>query len=132
MFWMKTQMKATPKLVEKAAEKGAYRTFFHAAASIRKTARESIVRSNKPGPRGGPIHTKRGRGGGLAKRSILYQANKEGAVIGFAASRIDRAMEAHEHGKRRGGVRFPKRPTMQPALQRNLARFHREWRGAIS
>jgi hypothetical protein len=44
---------------------------------------------------------------------------------------MDQAIEAHEHGKRRGGVRFPERPTMQPALDRNLARFHREWKGAI-
>ena len=131
MFGTQTQFKATPKRVNKAIAKGAYHSFFHAAASIRKAARESIVRSNKPGPPGGPIRTKRGRGGGLAKRAILYKADKEGAVVGFAASRIDQAMEVHEHGRVRGGVRFPKRPTMQLALERNLARFHREWRGAI-
>ena len=132
MFGLKTQIKATPKRLQKATERGAYRTFVHAAASIRKTARGSIVSSDKPGPPGGPVRTKRGRGGGLAKRSILYAADKRGAVIGFAASRIDQAMEAHEHGSRRGGVKFPKRPTMVPALERNLARFHREWRWAIS
>ena len=123
---------AGKKKLEKAVAKEAYRSFAHAAASIRKDARASIKRSNKPGPPGGPVRSKRGQGGGLAKRAILYAANKQGAVIGFAASKIDQAMEAHEHGKERGGVRFPKRPTMQLALQRNLARFHREWRGAIS
>ena len=121
------------KRIEKAVEKGAYRSFSHAAGSIRKAARASIVRSNKPGPPGGPVRSKRGRGGGLAKHkgTILYVANKEGAVIGFVASKIGQAMEAHEHGKERGGVRFPKRPTMLPALERNLARFHREWKGAL-
>lgn len=118
--------------IEKAAEKGAYKSFVHAAASIRKAARASIKTSKKPGPPGGPVRTKRGRGGGLARRAILYSADKRGAVIGFSAEKIDQAMEAHEHGKARGGVRFPKRPTMAPALQRNLARFHREWEGAIS
>jgi len=116
----------------KAADKGAYRSFSHAAASIRKDARASIKRSDIPGPPGGPIRSKRGQGGGLAKRAILYKADKEGAVIGFSAGMIDQAMEVHEHGRTRGGVRFPKRPTMLPALERNLARFHREWRGAIA
>jgi len=126
----------TPKPVQKAAEKGAYESFLHAGRSIRRDAQKSIrgrsKRGGKPGPPGKPVRTKRGRGGGLARRAILYRADKEGAVIGFAASRIDQAMEVHEHGRVRGGVRFPQRPTMHPALERNLARFHREWRGAIS
>lgn len=132
MFGVRTQVKATPNRVQKAADKGAYRSFLHAAASIRKAARASIIRSDTPGPPGGPVRSKRGRGGGLAKRAILYKADKQGAVIGFAASKIDQAMEVHERGGIRGGVRFPQRPTMHPALERNLARFHREWRGAIS
>ena len=117
--------------LRKKVAKGAYNSFFHAAGSIRKAARKSIRRSNKPGPPGGPVRSKRGRGGGLAKRSILFKADKEGAVIGFVASKIDQAMEVHEHGGVRGGVRFAKRPTMAPALEKNLARFHREWRGVI-
>jgi len=119
------------KRLRKEVAKGAYNSFFHAAGSIRKAARKSIRRSNKPGPPGGPVRSKRGRGGGLAKRSILFKADKEGAVIGFVASKIDQAMEVHEHGGVRGGVRFAKRPTMAPALEKNLARFHREWRGVI-
>jgi len=134
MIGATTVFQSAPKRVDKAVEKGAYDSFVHAARSIRKAAQISIKgrRRGKPGPPGGPVRTKPGRGGYLAKRAILYQANKEGAVIGFAASRIDQAMELHEHGRVRGGVRFPKRPTMAPALERNLARFHREWRGAIS
>ncbi len=132
MIGLQTKLTATPKRVDTAVKKGAFNSFSHAAASIRKSARDSIVRSNTPGPIGGPVRTKRGRGGGLAKRSILFKADKDGAVIGFSASKIDQGMEVHEHGKSRGGVKFPKRPTMQPALERSLARFHREWRGAIS
>lgn len=133
MFGVQTQLTATPKRVDKAVDKGAFRSFGHAAASVRKSARESIVRSNVPGPPDGPIRTKRGRGGGLAKRpgSLLFSADKKGASIGFMASKMDQAIESHEHGTRRGGVKFPKRPTMQPALERSLARFHREWQGAI-
>jgi len=132
MFGVQTRMTATPKRVDKAVGKGAYRSFSHAAPSIRKAAIKSIRGRRKPGPPGGPIRTKPGKGGGLARRAILYQADKEGAVIGPVASKMDQAMEVHEHGKRRGGVRFPKRPTMAPALGRNLARFHREWKWAIS
>ncbi len=133
MFGVQTRLQATPKPVQKATDKGAFNSFFHAAATIRTFARQSIVRSNKPGPPGGPVRTKKGRGGGQAKHksSLLFRASKEGADIGFVASKMDQSMEAHEHGKVRGGVRFPKRPTMQPALERNLARFHREWQGAI-
>lgn len=131
MFGVQTRMTATPKRVEKAKDKGAFKSFAHAAASIRKTTRASIKTRKKPGPPGGPIRTKSGKGGGLARRSVLFHTDKTGAVIGFAASKIDQAMEAHEHGKERGDVLFPKRPTVQPALEQNLARFHREWKGAI-
>lgn len=131
MFGVTTQLKATPKRVEKAADKGAYRSFFHAAASIAKSARESIEVSDVPSLPGQPVHTKRGRGGRLAKRSIRFSADRHGAVIGFSAERLDTAMQQHEHGGVRGGVRFPPRPTMAPALLRNLARFHREWQYSI-
>ncbi len=119
------------KNLEKAVAKAAFVSFANAAASIRKAAIKSIKTRKKPGPPGGPIRTKFGKGGGLARRSILFHATKIGAVIGFTASKIDQAMELHEHGKERGGVLFPKRPTMAPALERSLARFHREWKGAI-
>lgn len=134
MFGVRTQLKTTPKRVQKAADKGAYRSFSHAAASIRMAARRSIKRSDTSGPPGGPVRSKRGQGGGLAKHkgTILYKADKEGAVVGFTASAIDQAMQVHEHGGVRGGVLFPQRPTMQPAMERNLARFHRKWKGAIS
>lgn len=77
------------------------------------------------------MRSKRGRGGGLAKRAVLFSVDEQGAVIGFSASRIDQAMQVHEHGGVRGGVRFPQRPTMAPALERNLARFRSDWKGAI-
>lgn len=115
----------------KRLETAAFKSFAHAAAAIRKDARGSIRRLATPAPPGKPIHTRTGKGGGLAKRAILYKASKTGAVIGFSASIIDEGMEVHEHGGTRGGVQFPPRPVMFPALMRNLARFHREWRGAI-
>ena len=135
MIGVQTKLTATPKRLETATKKGAFKSFSNAAASIRKSARESIVSSDTPGPEGGPVHSKPGPRGGLGlakqKRSLLFHADKDGAVIGFMASTLDQAMEVHEHGTSRGGVKFPQRPTMQPALERSLARFHREWKGAI-
>jgi len=136
VFGLEIRVTATPEQLRIAAEQGAYRSFAHAAASIGKEARTSIRgrlkgEGNKPGPPGGPIRTKTGKGGWRAKRSIRFDAHKAGAVIGFIASRMGQSMEAHEHGATRGGVRFPSRPTMYPALERNLARFHKEWEGAI-
>ncbi len=122
------------KKLDRAISKGAFKSFANAAASIRKAARKSILKRRKPGPPGGPIRTRFGKGGGLARRksSLLFSASKDGAVVGFTASKMGQSMEVHEHGKSRGGVKFPERPTMAPALERSLARFHREWKGAIS
>lgn len=131
MIGARTKIQVNPKPVEDAVQKAAYRSFGHAAASIRKDARASIKRRGKrtgPSRPGEPVRTKRS----FARRAVLYHADKEGAVVGFAASKIDQAMEVHEHGGRRGGATFPERPTMQPALKRNLARFHRSWDAAIS
>jgi len=132
MFGAQTRMIATPRRVQKAVEKGAYKSFSHAAASIRKTTRASIKSRKRAGPAGGPIRTRSGRGAGLARRAVLFKADKSGAVIGFSHSVVGTAISAHEHGGNYKGTQFPKRPTVAPALERNLARFHREWRGAIS
>jgi hypothetical protein len=148
MFGIRTKMTPDLRKLEKAQDKGAFKSFSHAAGSIRKSAIASIESSNTPGPPGGPIRTrlsnkrrkrrpkgapkrKRRKPPGLAKRAILFQADKHGAVIGFTHSKISAAMSAHEHGKKYKGTLFPKRPTMFPALQRRLARFHHEWKGAI-
>ncbi len=132
---------AGKKKLDKAVDKAAFKSFANAAASIRKAARESILRRKGPSRPGEPIHTRSstkrrkasGKVSGLAKRTdaILFDANRRGAVIGFTAHAMGQSMEVHEFGKSRGGVKFPERPTMAPALERNLARFHSEWRGAI-
>ncbi len=120
-----TTYRASAKPVDDRLKKAAYRNFANAAASIRKTARASIVRSRDPSSPGSPVHTRRG----LAKRpdSILFDATKDDAVIGFTAHAVGDAMQVHEHGGQRFGTTFPQRPTMAPALQQNLERFQREW-----
>lgn len=136
MIGVRTKIQVDSKPIEDATQKAAFGSFRTAAFAIRKEAQKSIRsrkrKGGKPAPPGGPVRTKRGKGGGLARRSILYHADKEGAIIGFTASKIDQAMEVHEYGGTRDGVKFPKRPTMHPALEKNLARFHRSWDGAIT
>jgi hypothetical protein len=113
--------------VVKAVDKGAYRSLSHAAASIRKSAIESIVTSKGPSPAGQPPHTLRG----LLRRAIVFFADKEGAVIGPTLSRFGTAAQAHEFGGRYKKQVYPKRPFMGPALERNLARFAKAWGGEV-
>jgi len=52
-----------------------------------------------------------------------------GAIID--ALKVKLALVAGEAAQPMQTITFPPRPFMQPALQRNLARFHRDWKGAI-
>ena len=155
MFGVKINMTQTPKKVERATDKGAYKSLRHAAFSIRKSAIESMVEARGPSRPGTPPHRHTGR---LA-RSILVAQDKNGeVVVGPSYSRVKVGgrppwlARMLEHGgtftrrkkrKTRGrpkkgeapepmlSVTYPARPFMAPALKRNLARFHREWKGAI-
>lgn len=114
--------------VKKAADKGAFRNFFHAASSIRKDAASSIIGSPEPSEEGEPPHTRRRN---FLRRAIRFDADKEGAVIGTMASVIGTAGEAHEKGIVYKGVDFPERAFMFPALERQIPRFAGEWKGSI-
>lgn len=130
--------------LEKEAGRSAYRNFFHAAASVRKSAQQSIDnappasterrRRRRRGPRrltpsraGTPIHTRRGQ----ARRAIVFAADEKGAVIGPRYSVMGKAFAAHEFGLKYMGQDFPERPTMAPALEESLDRFADQWRGSI-
>jgi len=117
------------KAVIEAVDKAAYRSLSHAAASIRKEAIASVEKSAGASPTGTPPHTRRGR----LKRAITYDATKESAVIGPRRSRFGTALQAHEHEGMRvyKGQRFPSRPTMFPAMTRNLQRFAASWAGEV-
>ena len=116
--------------VKEAVERTAYRNLGHAAASIRKTAIQSITKGKKPSEPGEPPHT-RGRRKGF-KRAILYaMEGKEAAVVGTARSRVGEAGQPHEHGGRRGKQIYPPRPFMAPALGANLDRMAKDWEGSL-
>lgn len=114
--------------VEKATEKAAFKNLGHAAATIRQDAIASIETSPEPSRPGEPPHTRHGR----AKKAVQFAADAESAEVGFAASVIGTGMEPHEHGEGRERTpQYPERPTIGPAMERNLDQLAEDWEGSI-
>lgn len=132
-------------------DKAAFQSVSHAAASIRKTAIESIkitktvigymtttnrkgkqrhVKIYEPSKPGTPVHSHQTTQ--FVRRGIKYEAGKLGAIIGFTRSVYGDVMQVHEFGGERKGQTFVPRPVMRPALMQNIPRFASEWRGSIS
>ena len=131
MIAVNVKVTDTSKKVIAAKDKGAYRSFSHAAASIRRDAADSILKrkdKRKASPPGTPPLTH----AEFAKKAIWFEATKEGAVVGFRKSIIGLVGAIHEHGLTEEGRQYPPRPTMAPALERNIERFHRDWQHSIS
>jgi ApbE superfamily uncharacterized protein (UPF0280 family) len=127
MFTTKVTIQDRTKRVKAAADKAAFRNYAHAAASIRKDAAASIVKSPDPSEPGEPPHTRKR----LLPRAMRFAVDKEGAVIGPRASIAGQAGSVHELGGSYKGQTFPERPYMKPALDRAIPRFAGSWQGAI-
>ena len=128
MIGVSVRVEMRLKEVKAAADRATFENLGHAAAVIRNEAIASITRSRSASDPGTPPHTRRG----LARRAILYAMDGPyTAIVGPTASVIGQAMAVHEFGGRRGKGTYPKRPTMGPALNRNLDRFASQWRGTI-
>jgi hypothetical protein len=127
MFGLSIKLEDRTTRVKDAAEKGSYRSFSHAAASLRKRMAASIERSQEPSDVGDPPHTRRGQ----LKRSFRFAADKEGAVIGPLHSRVGESAAAHEFGGDFKGDTFEERPFAFPALEALAPRLAEEWRGQI-
>jgi phage gpG-like protein len=158
MFGVKITTQFRPKQVEHAQKKGAFKSMLHAARAIRKTAVESMVFAKGPSRPGQPPHAHTGR---LRRSILYTVDNDDAFVgVSYARARkgdrpewLARMLEkGGVYGRPRKGkqkreaatgrfakgfekiespVTYPARPFMHPALERNLARFHREWQGAI-
>ena len=117
-----------PKVKAEVKDTG-FRNLSHAAASIRKAERESMVKSEEPSAPGSPPHTRRGQ----LPRAILFHVDKlkQEAVIGPRASIVAAAGAAHEFGGEFRGQDYPERSFAQPALEQSLGRFHSNWAGSI-
>lgn len=94
-----------------------------------KTGKRRRARVYRPSPKGQPVHSHRNKG--FVSRGVRFDANKEGAMIGFASSVYGDVMAVHEFGGERHGQDFDARPTVLPGLEDNLEHFHESWRGSI-
>lgn len=128
MIGMKaTTVDETAKVVQ-AVDKASYRNLGHAAASIRKDATGSISRGAGPSQAGQPPHTRKG----LMRKAIRFAVeDKYTAVVGPRKSIVGQSAEPHEHGGPYKGQVYPARPTMGPAMERNLDRFANSWAGSV-
>lgn len=131
MFGLSVKITDTTTRVQRAAERGAFRSFARAAYAIMLTARASIdtAPQGEASEPGDPPHTHRRM---YLRRALRYSANKHGAVIGAAHSIVGTAGQPHEHGGRYKGGDYPDRPFMAPALAANLPRFAGSWTGSIA
>lgn len=122
--------KITDKLhkIPPAADDGNFRGFGHAAAKIRKTAFGLIRTGKQASSPGAPPRTRRRR---LLKKSLRFDANKDGAVVGPRHSIVGESGAAHEFGESYKGQDYPERPFMSTAFEQNLNRIPDEWEGAI-
>jgi hypothetical protein len=133
-----------------AVKKAQFKSFGHAGASIRRDAIASILYGGKK-----PRFQKRRRAGrksdtvkrfraspagtppfyhinkGFVRKGIAFAASQETVVIGPTKSGYGESMSAHEHGGEYMGAKYPQRPFMGPAMDRNLYRFGSSWSGAI-
>lgn len=131
MLVVTTETKDDTKAVIAAVKKAKYENQRHAIASISKTAKASIHKSDEPSPEGTPPHTRAERGHNLRGAIRFARAEGDDWVAGPMASIVGEAAAAHEHGEVYKGQKFDIRDFMGPALEVNADRLARDWYGTI-
>lgn len=117
-----TRLELRFERVVAAEQKAELRGLARAAFLIRQTAIELIEQhGGVPSPVGHPVHTR----AGAAKVAMAYDRNKDQrvALIGPRYSVLGVSLSAHEFGKFFRGYPYPKRPTMGPALKKNIGKI---------
>jgi len=129
MISLSVKTEINMRKVTESVDRAAFTNLGHAAASIRKDVLESIERASGPSDPGTPPHTRRGQ----IERAIVYDYDRKemNAVVGPRFSIVGLAGAAHEFGGEFRGNEYPERAFMEPALERNIDRFAREWEGSI-
>jgi len=130
MFAVDVKVDSRFDRVQKSADDATYENIRHAAFSISKTAKASIVTSDSPSREGSAPHT-RAEAGHNMRSAIFVDADADSAVIGPRSTFVGIAGEVHEFGKDREGQSFDERPFMGPALEASVPRFHSDWSGSI-
>lgn len=126
MLDFRTLIQLEQQRVEQAVKDANYRNFGHAAASMRKDIISTIEKApqgvaSRPGT---PPNTHRRN---FLTRSITYDANRDGAVLGPRKSVVGEAGAIHEFGE----GNHPERAFMRPGLERNSDRFQKAWLDSI-
>jgi len=117
--------------VEQAVDKASYRNLGHAAASIRKYAKDSIEISDEPSQPGQPPHSRRGQLPASLWFAVTREQSATTALVGPRYSIVGESAWPHEHGGTYQGAKYPARPFMGPALRASLGRFRETWRGSV-
>ena len=120
----------SPRRLQKAVDREAFRNLGHAISSIRKDAAASIQSADGASAPGSPPHTHRGA---FLKKALRFHTDFAAmvAVAGPRRSVVGPAGQAHEFGGRHRGTNLAARPYMEPALQRAIPRFAGSWAGRV-
>ncbi len=131
MIGMKATTVDETAQVEKAVDKASYRNLGHAAASVRKRAKESIKISDEPSRPGRPPHSRRGQLRAALWFAVTREESATTAVAGPRFSVVGESASPHEHGGRHQGAQYRRRPFMGPALRASIGRFRETWAGSV-
>jgi hypothetical protein len=117
MIGFATKFQDDTAKVKKQAEKATVQALYKAAYAIMTTAKGLIKTSPQASPPGEPPHTRAGQ----LRQAIRYEVNRAEftAYIGPQASQMGPAAQPMEHGGTFRGERYPERPFMGPALDKN-------------
>lgn len=130
MIGSTTKIQDTTNRVADAAKKATFRTLFGAISTMRTDAAKSVLRrkdKDKSSPAGTPLFTHVG----YAKQALRWDVTNDSAIMGFTFSKFGTKGATHEYGLREEGRDYPERPTVVPALEKSIARFHQDWRSSI-
>ena len=129
MMTMTARTRDNTKKVQTAVKKKSFRNLGHAGAIIRWTAYRSIRRDDAPSLPGQPPHTRKGQ----LQHAILYGVEEQRGIVVIGPSHlfVGRSGAAHEHGGQYMRQRYPRRPFMGPALEKNKERLPKLWAGSV-
>lgn len=130
MFGWQSKFENKGQKVVKATEKTTFENLRHAVASMRKDAASTIKRRKNPeisSPPGTPPFTHVG----FARQALRWFVDRAEAIMGFTFSKFGTVGATHEYALKEEGRDYPERPTVVPALERGVVRFHQDWRASI-
>lgn len=123
--------------VKSAEERATFKNLGHAGAVVRKISSRSITKGarrrqgsdkQKPSDPGKPPRTRRG---GLKKAILFGFEGKDHVLIGPSVDLVGDSGSAHEHGGKFRGQTYPRRPFMQPGLEKLYPQIPSIWRDSI-